>query len=319
MAKTLQEYADWLEEREDLLWPKPPKAETPKATAYLKPLKGIRVVAWNLYGTLLRIADGDLLFEVPQELRMQIALEKVDAEFKMWNSMYRKPVAPWKYLLEQYRKFLERQKMAATKIKGEQPAIRSGQIWRQILAQLAEKEYEYDADFYGTMDELSEKIAYFFHANLQGLEAAPNALEALKTVAALHIPQGIIADAQPFTLPQFLQCLQDQGTLPPFGDLFQPHFLALSFQEGVRKPSKSLYLSFLGQCKERGIAPDEVLYISSRLKTDLAVGKSLGMQTALYAGDKLSLEATKAEIADRKLRPDRLLTDLGQIGELLSR
>ena len=173
MAKTLQEYADWLDDREDLLWPKPQKAESPKATAYLKPLPEIRVVAWNIYGTLLRIADGDLLFEVPQELRMQIALEKVDAEFKMWNSMYRKPVAPWKYLHEQFGKFLERQRMASTKQKGDVPEVSSDQIWRQILAQLAEKEYEYDAEFYGDLEELSEKVAYFYHASLQGLEAAP--------------------------------------------------------------------------------------------------------------------------------------------------
>lgn len=317
MAKTLQEYADWLDEREDLLWPKPPKADPPKATAFLKPVSGIRVVAWDLYGTLLRIADGELLFEAPQEIRMQIALEKVDAEFNMWNSMYRKPVAPWKYLLDQYQKFLERQRMAATKQKGDLPEVNSSQIWRQILAQLEEKEYEYDTDFYGEMDELSEKVAYFFHASLQGLEAAPNALPALQMVANRHFRQGLIADAQAFTLTQFLRCLKAQGTLPPLGDLFQANLMVLSYQQGVRKPSKSLYQTFLQNCRENGVAPHEILYIGSRLKTDVAIAKSLGMQTALYAGDKLSLQATKDEIGNPKLRPDRLLTDLNQIGELL--
>lgn len=317
MPKTIQEYADWLDEREDLLWPKPPKVEPPKATAFLKPLSGIRVVAWDLYGTLLRIADGELLFEVPQEIRMQIALEKVDAEFNMWNSMYRKPVAPWKYLLEQYQKFLERQRMAATKQKGDVPEVNSSQVWRQILAQLEEKEYEYDADLYGDMDELSEKVAYFFHASLQGLEAAPHALHALKTVANAPVSQGLLADAQSFTLTQFLRCLKAQGTLPPLGDLLQTNLLVLSYQQGIRKPSKSLFQTFLKNCRESGVAPKEVLYIGSRLKTDVAIAKSLGMQTALYAGDKLSLQATKEEIGNPKLRPDRLLTDLNQIGELL--
>jgi hypothetical protein len=185
-----------------------PKARGPESDSLSQAAQRIRVVAWNLYGTLLRIADGDLLFEVPQELRMQIALEKVDAEFNMWNHMYRKPVAPWKYLYEQYQKLLERQKMTATKQKGDLPAIKSDQIWRQILAQLEEKDYEYDADFYGTMDELAEKVAYFFHASLQGLEAAPGALDALKMVSGRRLLQGLIADAQSFTLPQFLKCLK---------------------------------------------------------------------------------------------------------------
>ncbi len=317
MAKTLQEYADWLDDREDLRWPLPPKLEVPKATAYLKPLPEVRAVAWNVYGTLLRIADGDLLFEVPEELRMQIALEKVDAEFKMWNSMYRKPVAPWKYLHEQLGKFLERQRMASTKQKGDVPEVKCSQAWRQILDQLQEKDYEYDAEFYGDLDELSEKVAYFYHRSLQGLEAAPQALAALETVARGDFQQALLADAQPFTLVQLLRCLKAQGPLPPLGELFNTSLFVLSYQQEVRKPSKFLYQTFIDRCREEGIEPNQILYVSSRLSNDLAVAKSLGMRTALYAGDKLSMEATKEEVADQKLRPDRLLTELSQIGELL--
>lgn len=317
MAKTLQEYADWLLEREDLRWPKPPALEVPKATAFLKPLTGIRLVVWNIYGTLLRIADGELLFHVPEGLRMQIALEKMDAEFNMWNHMYRKPIAPWKYLEEQYLKFVDRQRLAPTKVKGDVPEIQSGEVWRQIFEQLEEKDYTYDGDFYGEMDELSEKAAYFFHASLQGLEASPQALKALQIVAGGHLEQGLLADAQPFTLVQLLRCLKTQGKLPPWGDVLQPKWTVLSYQLGVRKPSKTMYQTLLQRCRESGIAPQEVLYVSSRLGQDLAVAKSLGIQTALYAGDKLSLRATKEEIANPKLRPDRLLTDLSQIGELL--
>ena len=317
MAKTLQEYADWLEERADLRWPKPPAIEIPKATAFLKPLAGIRLVVWNIYGTLLRIADGELLFQVPEEMRMQIALEKMDAEFNMWNHMYRKPVAPWKYLQEQYLKFLERQRLASTKVKGDVPEVQSREIWRRIFEQLEEKDYTYDAALYGDMDELSEKAAYFFHASLQGVEVSPHALDALQIVAGGHVQQGLLADAQSFTLVQLLRCLKTQGKLPPWGDVFQSNWIVLSYQVGVRKPSKTLYQTLLQKTRESGMTPQEILYVSSRLDQDLAVAKSLGIQTALYAGDKSSLRATKEEIGNPKLRPDRLLTDLGQIAELL--
>ena len=285
MAKTLQEYADWLDDREDLLWPKPPKRELPKATAYLKPLPEIRAVAWNIYGTLLRIADGDLLFEVPQELRMQIALEKVDAEFKMWNSMYRKPVAPWKYLHERYAKFLKRQRMASTKQKGDVPEVISSEVWRQILAQLEEKEYEYDAEFYGDADELSEKIAYFYHANLQGVEAAPNALQALETVAQGDFQQGLLADAQPFTLVQLLRCLKAQGPLRPLGDLFQAPLMVLSYQQEVRKPSKTLYQQIpAAAAGSRGSSQTRFSTSVPGCPDDLAVAKSFGYSHGLVCG-----------------------------------
>jgi hypothetical protein len=41
------------------------------------------------------------------------------------------------------------------------------------------------------------------------------------------------------------------------------------------------------------------------------------MRTALYAGDAASVEATSAEIKDSELRPDRILTDLRQVRQIV--
>ncbi|MBW3542315.1 MAG: HAD family hydrolase, partial [Planctomycetes bacterium] len=191
MAKTLQEYLDWLDSR-NLLWPQPPEREAPKATPYLKPLPGIRAVTWSVYGTLLRISDGELLHLHPQTLRMQIALEKTVEEFNMWNSMYRKPGAPWEYMLNQYRKVLEERRLAGTARKGDVPEVDSAGLWHRLLDQLSEKEYAYDRAFYGDEAELSEKVAYFFHASLQGVEAAPGALEALISIGRGGLLQTLL-------------------------------------------------------------------------------------------------------------------------------
>ena len=317
MPKTLQEYADWLEERDDLLWPKPPKAEPAKATAYLKPLEGIRAVTWNVYGTLLRTSDGEFLVQVPQQLRMQIALEKTIEEFKMWNAMYRKPGAPWEAMHQQFVRFVDERRMAGTRQKGDAPEIDLADIWRKLLGQLKQTEYEYDEAFYGDKEELSEKIAYFFHASLQGVEAAPNALAALQAVSGAGLKQGLVADAQPFTLAELLRALRRQGPLPPPAELFASECSVLSYQEGVRKPSPSLFHACLERLSEQGIEPEQVLHVSNRLRDDLAVAKQSGMRTALYAGEKLSLKATREEVLDPELKPDRLLTDLGQIRDIL--
>lgn len=316
MAKTLQEYADWLDGRDDLIWPKPPKAAPAKATPYVKPLKGIRAVLWGLYGTLLRITDGQLLFLHDQELRMQIALDKTIKEFNMWYSMSRKPGAAWEYMFQQYKAVLRDLEMTSVR-KGDSPEINSAALWRKLLGRLEQKEYEYDQDFYGDMDELSEKVAYFFHASFQGVEAAPNAVNALTAVAQSEMTQGLLADAQPFTFVQMLRALKQQGILPPLDKAFAPGCLTLSHQEGVRKPSPSLYRTSQQRFRQLGIAPNEVLYVSATLRDDLAIAKQSGMRTALYAGDKLSLKATSAEVKDPEMKPDRLLTDLIQICDIL--
>src|SRR5579863_3648064 len=113
MAKSLQEYADWLDVRETL-WPAAPRPVAPRATPFLKPLKGIRAVTWDVYGTLLSISEGRLLSLSSDPLRMEVALDKTIHEFNMWNSMTRKPGAPWEYMLEQYKGLVAAAQLAAS-------------------------------------------------------------------------------------------------------------------------------------------------------------------------------------------------------------
>ena len=317
MAKTLTEYVRWLDGR-DLIWPAPPKAVPAGATPALKPLRGIKAVTWNVYGTLLRISDGKLLQQCRDEKQMEIALEKTIHEFNMWQSMTRKPGAPSQQLSAKYKELLEMRRLAAPAAKGSVPEVESAAVWQTLLERLNEKEYTYDADFYGDLEELSDKVAYFFHASLQGVEAAPNALAALQRVANAGLRQTLLSDGQSFTLVQMLRALESQGKLPPAGELLAFDCLTLSFQEGVRKPSKSLYRACLARFAEHDIKPGEILHVGNRLRDDLAIARQAGMRTALYAADKTSLRASKAEIQDPQMRPDRLLTDLAQIADVLA-
>lgn len=317
MAKSLLEYAEWLAERE-LIWPQPPPIEPVKATAYTKPLDGICAVVWDLYGTLVRIADGELLLDHPQQIRMQIALEKTIKEFNMWNSMSRKPGAPWEYMYQQYTRLLKDREMAGTGRKGDLPDISATAIWRKLIDRLAQNEYTYDEAFYGDLDELAEKVALFFQSNLQGYEAAPAALETTTQIADSSRMQAALADAQSFTLVQTLRAFSAQGTLPALGKLFEPSVSVLSYQEEIRKPSPSLYERSVERFAEHGIEPAEVLYIGSRLREDLVHAKQLGFRTALYAGDKLSLRVHPPDLKDAERKPDRLVTELTQIPEILN-
>tara|TARA_R110002072_G_scaffold302978_1_gene490654 strand:+ start:75984 stop:76943 length:960 start_codon:yes stop_codon:yes gene_type:complete len=319
MPQSLQEYAVWLSRRDDLIWPKVPDVVPVAAKAHDKPLAGIKAVVWNLYGTLLRVTDGELLLSHHLELRMQVALEKTISEFNMWNSMTRKPGAPWEYVLPKYRAALEDIELTAKVAPGDFGHANGSAAWRRILDMLGQKEYQYDKEFYGSLDQLSEKIAYFFQLCLQGVEAAPNAAAALIAVSQSGLVQGLLTDAQPFSLIQALRAFGEQTKLPPLNQLFDPACLVLSCQVGVRKPSPTLYETCLQRFAEKGLEPSEILYVGNRLQSDLAVAKRLGMKTALYVGDKLSLKASSTEINHKELRPKRLMTDLKQITNIVGR
>jgi len=317
MPKSHLEYVDWLDNRNDLIWPKPPQLQPIKARAHLKPLKGIRAVLWNLYGTLLHVTDGELLLYHHQALRMQVPLEKTINEFNMWNSMKRTPGAPWEYMLQKYKGILEDLEFRSQVDSGDFPQVVSSQIWLQLLQMLEKKGYDYDRDFYGDLTSLSQKVAYFFQANLQGVEASPNALKAVSTCAKAEVLQGVLADSQPFTMTQTLRALRSQGKVPPLGSLFDPVLLTLSHEMGVRKPSQSFFQKALGALAQRDIDPKDVIYVSSRIQGDLAVARQYGFKTVLYAGDKTSFKASPQELNHADIRPRRLITDLKQIRSLI--
>ena len=299
------------------MWAKAPPIVLKTATPSIKPLNGIRAVTWELYGPLLHISEGELHLLHPQQLRMKIALEKTIEEFNMWNSMYRTKEKAWEYLFRQYQKTVEEMEMTGTGMMGSFPAVDSAKVWRRLIAQLEQKKYSYNEDFYGDFDELSEKVAYFFHRALQGVDAVPHALEVVQSIGRSEILQGLLSSAQSFSITQLLQGLSKQGTLPSLTDFLNTDCLTLTFREGIRKPSPELYQSALHRFSACGIEPHEVLHISTNIQDDLAIAKQAGMRTALFAGNKLSLKVTTENLKDSLTSPDRLVTELPQLLDIL--
>ena len=208
---------------------------------------------------------------------------------------------------------LELKQMTATGRTGNFPQVNSADLWQTLIGRLMQNEYEIDEEFYGDEDQFAEKVAFFFHQSLQGVAAANGAAGVLTAIANSSCRQTLLADAQPFTLVQLLRGLGRDATLPPLGELLDADAMTLSCQLGLRKPSPPLYQACLNRLAEDGIEPGEVLHIGSRLRDDLAVAKQLGMKIALYAGDSSSFKASKEEVRDPDMRPDRLLTELTQV------
>lgn len=315
MALTLQQYAHYLGSR-PLHWPSAPEVKKPKARPYLTRLPNIRAVTWSAYGTLLAVVGGDLYFEHPEQFVMEVALDKTVQEFKMWSSMSRKPGQPANYLQTIYTNLLAEQQLAQGGVDKTVEVV-SDRVWESFIRKLIQKDYNFDAGFYGSINEFGQKVAYFFHANLQGTACYDGALTALRHVVDSKLIQGLLADAQVFT-PVQLQCgLAQQEPAARFEELIPIPFQVLSCQVGVRKPSLDLFRRALSVFAKEGIAADQILHIGSRIATDVMPARRLGMKTGLFAGDKASLQATPDQLKDPASRPDVLLTQLDQIKEIV--
>jgi putative hydrolase of the HAD superfamily len=234
----------------------------------------------------------------------------------MWPSMSRKPGQPANYLQTIYSNLLAEQQLTQGGV-DKNTEIVSERIWESFIRKLIQKDYKFDAGFYGSINEFGQKMAYFFHSNLQGTACYEGAAAALRHVADNKLHQGLLADGQSFTPVQIQRGMAQQDATARFEELIPPRFQVLSCQVGVRKPSLDLFRHALAIFSEEGISADQILHIGSRIATDVMPARRLGMKTGLFAGDKTSLQATPDQLKDSASRPDVLLTQLDQIKEIV--
>jgi FMN phosphatase YigB (HAD superfamily) len=313
MPLSLEQYVTYLDSR-NTPWPMPPEVDRPRAKPHLVRLPQVRAVTWNVYGTLLAIAGGEFYLEHPQGFIMDVALDKTIQEFKMWGSMTRKPGQPTDYLRKVYTDLLTQQRLVG----GEKyPEVAVERLWEAFIKRLLQKEYHFDAGFYGSLNEFSRKVAYFFHASLQGVACYPEAAAALRSVKESGLRQGLLGDGQCFTAMQLQRCLQAQDATANVEELVPSELRVLAHEVRARPPSETLFRQAVARFADQGIKPDQILHIGSRVALDIVPARRLGMKTGLFAGDRASLKATPEQLKDPASRPDILLTELPQIADVV--
>ena len=87
----------------------------------------------------------------------------------------------------------------------------------------------------------------------------------------------------------------------------------VSVEAGAKKPSERIFQRARECLASAGLDPTQVLYVSNKLETDLAPAKKIGMRTALFVGDKSTLQARPEQLKDQNLKPDLLLTRLDEL------
>ncbi len=316
MALSLEQYAlDYLDTR-GLPWPAMPKVDAPKARPSLAALP-VRAVLYTVYGTLLAIPTGELQYEAQLDFVTDAALDKTVLEFKMWNAMSRKPGAPSAQLKELFKKAFDSLRFSGSG--GEKlPEIPAERIWDEIVKKLIAREYKIDAIQYGSQAEFTKKIAYFYHASIQGTGCYPGAADTLKLLADRGVQQGLLADGQCFTPVQLLRGLRAQDAGIDLNALMPGPLRTISADCKAKKPSGTIFQAAVTALAARGIMPSEILHVGSHATRDIAPAKKLGMKTALFAGDKVSLAATGEQLKDPATRPDVLLTELTQLLDVIS-
>ena len=283
---------------------RPLAPEPTSVTLSLKPLPGIRAVLFDVYGTMLVSASGDIgaARGSKREDHLRDALDsagfsRVDAGAGSRGIR----------LLDQ---FIGDSHEVRRREGIEHPEVDIREIWRRVIEELLDTKLVEDT----ISEESVGALATEYECRVNPVWPMPHLRETVDALAASGRKLGVVSNAQfytPLTLGAFSQTGSKDGR-------FDDDLCAWSYKLLEAKPSGRLVQSVLQTLKDRdGINPPEVLCVGNDMLNDVLPAARLGCKTALFAGDARSYRPRETEMRGLGVKPDLVVTNLPQIPQSL--
>jgi putative hydrolase of the HAD superfamily len=246
----------------------------------------LKCVLFDVYGTLFISASGDIGI-ARQESQKIDNLKKLLMQFGI-DAM---PQTILKTFFDRIDEIHQQKRGKGIDF----PEVEIDKIWQNVL-QISDLE-------------VIRAFAWEFELIVNPVYPMPHLAKVLAGIRQLNIPMGIVSNAQFYTLYLFDWLLN--SNLQDLG--FDSDLLFLSYQLGFAKPSLRMFQMAAEQLKEMHIPQQAVLYVGNDMLNDIYPAKTVGFQTALFAGDARSLRLRENHPKCRGLSADIVVTDLEQL------
>lgn len=257
----------------------------------LAPMQSLRVILWDIYGTLLISGSGDIGSADPT-LRDRAFAEALRAV----------GVMPEGVDVSLLRRQIERAHAAAHAAGIDYPEVDIVEVWRDVLVAGV------GADDAARVD--LEQLAVEFEIRANPIWPMPGLDPCLSELRRRGLVLGIISNAQFFT-PLAIRATTGK-TLDEHG--FDALLRYYSYEHRRAKPGRWLYEQAAQHLAGGGYQPHEVLYVGNDMRNDVWPAAEVGFRTALFAGDQRSLRLRTNEAESNQFpEPDVVVTDLTQI------
>lgn len=265
----------------------------------LAPIEGIRAVLFDVYGTLLVSASGDI--SLSSGVGLGGAAEQACGEAGLVLTC-----CVGDQVVEALNAEIKRQHEAS---RAEFPEVDIHQVWRNALQQLLD---DGCIDWIPNDQEI-DQLAVEYETRVNPVWSMPGLEECLAAVRMAGLAMGIVSNAQSFT-KQLFPAL----TGAPSADLgFADELCVWSYEHLQAKPGRFLYDRVAEALASLGIIPGEVLYVGNDMRNDVAPAAAVGFRTVLFAGDARSLRTREGDSMVEGVEPDAVVTDLRQILDIL--
>ena len=260
----------------------------------------IRAVLFDVYGTLLVSAAGDLSLNRDSPQRVAHFLTAAQAAGFSCDERAATLGAKW------FHRCIEALHAHASSQGMDYPEVDIRDVWRDVLSRLATA-----PGFTGVINEVSLlTVAVEYELCSNPVWPMPHMHSTLNELHRRGLMLGIVSNAQFYT-PLTLEALANGERLE---NLLAPRLCAWSWEHRVAKPSPRLFYPVLQELAARwDIRPHEVLYVGNDMVNDVWAAHQSGCQSAFFAGDARAIRSRVDDprVADRP--PDAVITDLEQL------
>ncbi|MEM8866395.1 MAG: HAD family hydrolase [Planctomycetota bacterium] len=262
----------------------------------LPALPGIRVVLFDIYGTLLISASGDI--------SLTSGAAKGEAATEALAAVGVSLGVDGQQVVDS---LLETIQTSHAESDVEYPEVDIVATWQATVQRLSDGEIALD-------DATARRLATEYECRVNSIWPMPGLADLLDAIATAGLRRGIVSNAQFFT-PQAFPALAGKS-LAEWG--FEERLSSWSYAHLQAKPGTFLYQRVAEALAANGIQPAEVLYVGNDMRNDIWPAAEVGFRTALFAGDARSLRWREDDPRVAGLEPDAVVTELGQLLTILS-
>lgn len=268
----------------------------------LKPLDNIRVVLFDVYGTIL--ISGTEPMETKQEQQQLDDFKKTLTEFEISY----KEEAPEKGIKLLHKVIGEvHQQKKETGI--DYPEVDIISVWKTVLSVLKAEDLISDFPDRKVPDIITDFVTRYDQPWLM-----PGLQNVMDQLSEKELEIGIISNSQFYT-PLTLEALSEKN-LREIG--FNTELLFWSFAEDIAKPSVQFYEIAKDKLMNTfSVKPAQVLVVGNDMLNDVYPAQKAGFKTALFAGDRRSLRLREDDERCQNIQPDIQITHLSQILDCL--
>ncbi len=270
--------------------------------------KTIKSVVFDIYGTLIISASGDL--DKSNITFEGISKAITEAGFDWVNKPFHSDA---KLLLDLFHVTVLKHQNILNKKGHPYPEVDIIAVWQECTS-IAIKKKLLKAK--GNINLHTLTVVFELLSN--AVYPMPNMNSVLQKLISSSIPIGIVSNAQFYTPLIMNYFIHNKLTNIEHIEGFESDISVYSYKILRSKPDTFLFESLAESLKiNYGLKPNEVLFVGNDMLKDVWTASQLGFKTALFAADERSLKMREDDDRVKMVKADYVITNLKQLFNIL--